>query len=169
MNPIAEMMKRYIRMPLKYALPLLFIGALVLVSTTGCTTTNTTQNIGASGSPAANAGVSVNLQSQGQTQSLGEFIQASSGHTYAVYQATIKNINAKNRDLNEFNFKLTDTKGNVYNVDLGSTAADGAMKSVTNTQPGEQIQGTIAFLIPQGATPKTITYDDGLDSITTNL
>jgi len=36
MNPIARMMKRYIKTPLKYALPLLFIGALVLVSTTGC-------------------------------------------------------------------------------------------------------------------------------------
>jgi len=37
MNPIVRMMKRYINMPLKYALPLLFIGALVLSSTTGCT------------------------------------------------------------------------------------------------------------------------------------
>ena len=37
MNPITRMMKRYIKMPLKYALPLLFIGSLVLVSTTGCT------------------------------------------------------------------------------------------------------------------------------------
>jgi len=31
MNPITRMMKRYIKTPLKYALPLLFIGALVLV------------------------------------------------------------------------------------------------------------------------------------------
>jgi hypothetical protein len=37
MNPIARMMKRYIKTPLKYALPLLFIGALVLVSISGCT------------------------------------------------------------------------------------------------------------------------------------
>jgi hypothetical protein len=37
MNPIIRMMKRYIKMPLKYALPLLFIGALVLSATTGCT------------------------------------------------------------------------------------------------------------------------------------
>jgi hypothetical protein len=36
MNPIVRMMKRYINLPLKYALPLLFIGALVLASTTGC-------------------------------------------------------------------------------------------------------------------------------------
>jgi hypothetical protein len=39
MNLIARMMKRYIKMPLKYALPLLFIGALVIASTTGCVTT----------------------------------------------------------------------------------------------------------------------------------
>jgi hypothetical protein len=37
MNPIIRMMKRYIKMPLKYALPLLFISALVLSATTGCT------------------------------------------------------------------------------------------------------------------------------------
>jgi hypothetical protein len=41
MNPITRMMKRYIKMPLKYALPLLFIGALVLVSISGCTSSST--------------------------------------------------------------------------------------------------------------------------------
>ncbi len=40
MNPIVRMMKRYIKMPLKYALRLLFIGALVLASTKGCTSSN---------------------------------------------------------------------------------------------------------------------------------
>ncbi len=43
MNPITRMMKRYIKTPLKYALPLLFIGSLALVSISGCTSsTNTT-------------------------------------------------------------------------------------------------------------------------------
>jgi hypothetical protein len=36
------MMKRYIKTPLKYALPLLFIGALVLVSISGCASPATT-------------------------------------------------------------------------------------------------------------------------------
>ena len=42
MNPISRMMKRYIKTPLRYALPLLFIGALVLVSISGCTSPSTT-------------------------------------------------------------------------------------------------------------------------------
>jgi hypothetical protein len=44
------MMKRYINMPLKYALPLLFIGLLVLVSISGCidNTTNTSPSPSAS-------------------------------------------------------------------------------------------------------------------------
>jgi hypothetical protein len=37
MNPIVRIMKRYIKMPLKKAPPLLFISALVLVSISGCT------------------------------------------------------------------------------------------------------------------------------------
>jgi len=36
MNPITKMMKRYINMPLKKALPLLFIYAILLVSITVC-------------------------------------------------------------------------------------------------------------------------------------
>jgi len=170
MNPIAKMMKRYIKTPLKYALPLLFIGALVLVATTGCTTTETTKNISGGGSSQAqNAGVDVTLQSQGMKQSLGEFITADTGKTYAVYYATVKNVNAKSRSINEFDFKLRDADGNVYEVDLGSTAANGAMKGVTSTQPGDKVQGTIAFLIPQGAKPKTVTYDDMFDKVTINV
>ena len=41
MNPIARMMKRFIKTPLRYALPLLFVGALVLVSISGCVSTPT--------------------------------------------------------------------------------------------------------------------------------
>jgi hypothetical protein len=37
MNPITRVMKRYSKTPLKYALPLLCIGAIVLVSISGCT------------------------------------------------------------------------------------------------------------------------------------
>ncbi len=44
MNPIARMMKRYINMPLKKALPLLFICAILLVSITGCTSSTNTSS-----------------------------------------------------------------------------------------------------------------------------
>lgn len=46
MNPIIRMMRRYIKTPLKYALPLLFIGALVLVSTSGCISPSNTSSSG---------------------------------------------------------------------------------------------------------------------------
>jgi hypothetical protein len=55
LNPITRMMKRYIKTPLKYALPLLFIGSLVLVSISGCTSsTNTTSSATPTATPAAN-------------------------------------------------------------------------------------------------------------------
>ena len=55
MNPIARMMKRYIKTPLKYALPLLFIGSLVLVSISGCTSTNNTATATPTATPRATA------------------------------------------------------------------------------------------------------------------
>ena len=61
MNQITRMMKRYIKTPLKYALPLLFVGALVLVSISGCVSTPTptvsptvTSSATATATPAAN-------------------------------------------------------------------------------------------------------------------
>jgi hypothetical protein len=42
MNPITRILKRYIKTPLRYALPLLFIGCIALVSISGCTSPATT-------------------------------------------------------------------------------------------------------------------------------
>ena len=50
------MMKRYIKMPLKKALPLLFIGALVLVA--GCTS-NVANNATSSNTPGTNTAMAV--------------------------------------------------------------------------------------------------------------
>jgi hypothetical protein len=62
MKSIARMMKRYVKTPLKYALPLLFIGALVLVSISGCTsTTNNTATNG--GHDQLLSAIAANIQS----------------------------------------------------------------------------------------------------------
>ena len=61
MNPITRMMKRYIKTPLKYALPLLFIGALVLVSISGCTSP-TNSNQAASPTPSTSASASASAR-----------------------------------------------------------------------------------------------------------
>jgi hypothetical protein len=51
MNPIARMMKRYIKTPLKYALPLILIGSLVLVSISGCTSSTSNPTATPSATP----------------------------------------------------------------------------------------------------------------------
>jgi hypothetical protein len=53
MNPITRMMKRYIKTPLKYALPLLFIGSLALVSISGCTSSTSSNQAAGNTSQAA--------------------------------------------------------------------------------------------------------------------
>ena len=62
MNQIARMMKRYINMPLKKALPLLFICALVLVATTGCTSSSNTTTSGFGNLAADNLASAINTK-----------------------------------------------------------------------------------------------------------
>ncbi len=51
-------MKRYIKTPLKYALPLLFIGALVLVSISGCTSPSSSNQVASNARTTANPTIS---------------------------------------------------------------------------------------------------------------
>jgi|BarGraNGADG00312_1021997.scaffolds.fasta_scaffold39581_1 hypothetical protein len=62
MNSIAKMMKRYINMPLKKALPLLFICALVLVATSGCTSSSNTTTSGFGNLAADNLASAINTK-----------------------------------------------------------------------------------------------------------
>jgi len=155
-------MKRYIKMPLKYALPLLFIGALVLTSTTGCTTT---QDASAMNVTAVKT-VKV-PQHWGSGLYAGE--NPTPGNKFVGYNVTLKNVNAKDRSVG-FNFwELRDTSGGVYQY--------GGQTSMTNittfgsyrTEPGDIVSGTLIFEVPKNATLKSLTYNDGITKIVTNL
>jgi hypothetical protein len=89
MNPITRMMKRYIKTPLKYALPLLFIGALVLVSISGCTSsTNTSTSSG--GGNAASVTDSINTAySHASFTVVTPFTQSKDSSGNTVYKGVV--------------------------------------------------------------------------------
>jgi uncharacterized lipoprotein YajG len=89
MNPIVKMMKSYIKMPLKYALSLLFICALALSATTGCTTQDTTQSVvnqsaDQSGQQTATNPISVTAKAAGTSMAIGSFYTPQSGYRDSV-------------------------------------------------------------------------------------
>jgi len=171
MNPVARMMKRYIKMPLKKALPLLFIGALVLVATTGCITNTMTQN--SSGGGSGNAGVAVKINSQQTASQIGSGYLVDTpqaGNKYVIFDLTVTNLNLKNQYIgNPYYFKLTTADGTVYEITSSSFLGTNALSGVQNTNPGEKVSGQIAFEIPQSATVTTLTYSDGINQVVTNL
>jgi hypothetical protein len=171
MNPIARMMKRYIKTPLKYALPLLFIGSLVLVATTGCVTSNTTQNSSGGGTGAA--GVAVKVNSMTTSSQLGSGFSVSTpnpGNTYLVFNVTVTNLNKNNFDIGDpYYFKLTTSDGTVYQYSSSSYLGNNALNDVSHTNPGEKVTGQVAFEIPQNAKATTLVYDDYVNRVTTNL
>jgi hypothetical protein len=170
MNPIVRMMKRYIKTPLKYALPLLFIGALVLVSISGCTS-STTQNANSSGG-SGSIGVKINSQTTVAqiSSTFGTMTTPAAGNTFVVFNVTCTNNNQQNQALGDpLFFKLTTKDGTAYDAS-GVWATDpSAIKTISNSNPGEHVTGNVAFEIPQSAVPQTLTYSDGLNQVVTNL
>ena len=172
MNPIARMMKHYVNMPLKKALPLLFICALVLVATTGCTS-NTTQNSTGGAGSTGEAGVGVKVNSATNYSQLGSGFSVSTpkaGYKYVVYDVTITNLNKKDFDIgNPYYFKLSTADGTAYQYSSASYYTSNELNSVSHTNPGEKTAGQVAFEIPQSAIPTQFVYNDYVNQVTTNL
>jgi hypothetical protein len=160
MNPITRMMKRYIKTPLKYAVPLLCIGVLVLsVSISGC-------------SKSADD-VALNVNSMTTSSQIGSYPLRSTpspGRTYIVFDVTVTNQNKNNLYLgNPFYFTLKTSDGTAYQFSPSSVQLENYLTSVSNTNPGDKVTGKIAFEIPQSATPSELTYSDLNGVVTTNL
>jgi len=158
-------------MPLKKALPLLFICAIVLVAVSGCTTQNTTQSAGnGSGGQSSGNPISVSIVPLGTSMQVGEFNTPKAGFEYVSYNATVKNNNVPNQGINPDFFSLKTSDGKVYDTDsaMFDQSVNG-FQSVTSSQPGNMVSGTIIFQIPTTATPSSILYNDYSHTITTTL
>ena len=162
MNPIARMMKRYIKMPLKYALPLLFIGALVLISTTGCI--SVTPGHGTPNAPTGagtNYDVSISAREVTSiTSAYGSlFKKATPGNKLVAIECSLKNNNVANLFTVWREWTAKDASGTLYqfnaNVDLIS---NGYPK--TTIQPGDTAKGIIPYEIPINAKIVSMRYTD---------
>ena len=174
MNPVARTMKQYIKTPLKYALPLLLIGALVLVSMSGClsrtgtsavSTATPTTAIGA----ASNSKISITASNQGVYVSDNQFIQPKAGNKYVQIYATVTNVNYPGEMIgNQLYFKLFDSKNEGHSPTTASFG-EGGLQSITTSNPGQKTAGTLIFEISQSATPVSLNYNDFTNDLTVTL
>jgi hypothetical protein len=181
MNPIVRTLKRYIKMPLKYALPLLFIGALVLVSTTGCTSETSTASVtpaatakatvAATAKPSSASYVAVKVNSRTTSSQIGTYpMQAtpSPGRTFAIFDVTVTNQNKNNLYMgNPLYFTLKTSDGTVYQYSSASYFLGNEINGVSNTNPGDKVTGQIAFEIAQSAKPTQLLYGDQIHGVVT--
>ncbi|MGZ7132017.1 MAG: DUF4352 domain-containing protein [Halobacteriota archaeon] len=152
----------------KIALVAVLLLVVASLSVGGCTTQNTTTQ-STQDTNALNItykAVSV-PQKHGSGNYAGE--RPAAGNKYVGYNATVKNVNAKDRSVAFNFFELRDTQGGVYQHD-GMTGMAGINKFGNyRTEPGDVVNGTLVFEVPQNATFKSLTYDDGATKIVTTL
>jgi hypothetical protein len=166
MNPITRMMKRYVKMPLKYALPLLFIGALVLVSATGCsapvsiTPGHATVSTAPSG-PGTNYDVSISARAVPvpTDEFGGNLTKPQSGYEYAAVQCSLKDNNVANLFTVWREWTAKDANGTLYNNDVSVVDIANAYPKTT-IQPGDTASGIITYQVPIGTKIVQMRYLD---------
>ncbi|MGZ4865562.1 MAG: DUF4352 domain-containing protein, partial [Halobacteriota archaeon] len=155
----------------RYALPLLFVCAILLVAITGCTSNTTTQNQSGGGTGTANVAVKINSVANKTQIGSGYLVSTpKAGSKYMVFDVTVTNLNEKSQDIgNPYYFKLSTKDGTAYEITSSSFLGDSQLKSVSNTNPGEKTSGTLAFEVPQSAIATKLTYNDYTNQVVTNL
>jgi len=134
------MLKRPIKTPLKYAVPFIFIGALVLVSMSGCLSRTSTSSLptataAAADGTASNSRISVTASYEGVYVSDNQFIQPKAGNKYVQIYVTVTNVNFPDEMIgNQFYFKLFDSKNEGHTPTTASFGEVGCKASAIQIQ-----------------------------------
>jgi hypothetical protein len=147
MNSIVRMMKRYIKTPLKYALPLLFISALVLSATTGCVTTTTNTSSSDSNKKDVSNGLVISAKAVSPSpQSMGG-VTPKSGNVYVVYNCTVKNTGAAGVDITAAYWHLKGPNGYYDAIDKLPVVAP-EFSHIDKSSVGDVASGYVYFEVP---------------------
>jgi hypothetical protein len=152
--------------------PITAIAVLVLVvaflSVAGCTTQQQTTQSG-NATPATTADMSVAAKVVQTPQQIGGETPRP-GYKFVAYNCTVKNINAQNRPIAPNYWSLMDTGGRVYNISgLTIVQSLNPFGGTSHSQPRDVISGPVFFEVPQNATLKSLTYNDGSTNIVTTI
>ncbi|MFZ0926669.1 MAG: DUF4352 domain-containing protein [Halobacteriota archaeon] len=123
-----------------------------------------------SGGGSGNAGIAVKVNSQQTASQIGTYSTPAAGNEFIIFNVTVTNLNQDNELLGNPNFfKLTTADGAVYQYSSSTFSAPNALQGVQNTNAGDKVSGVVAFEVPQGAIAKTLTYNDDINVVVTNL
>ena len=138
------------------------------LSIAGCTSQQqTTQSVG--NATQENAAMSVSVKPVTLSQQISTETPRP-GYEFVAYNCTVKNINAQNRPIAPNYWSLMDTGGRVYNISgLTIVQSLNPFGGTSHSQPGDVISGPVFFEVPQNATLKSLTYNDGSTNIVTTI
>jgi len=140
----------------------LFMVASLLVA--GCTTSTNTKDTNA---------LNITYKAVQVPQKYGSGTYAGetpkSGYKFIGYNVTVKNVNAKDGGFAYNDWELRDAQGGVYQADGRSGMVGFQTISYIRTEPGDVVNGTLVFEVPQNAQQKSLTYNDGVTKIVTTL
>ncbi len=140
---------------------------LFVLAVAGAGCTSSTQTAQASGS---SKDLMLTVTPLGEQTTIGSISKAAAGNKFALYNAVLKNKDVKNLSINPIWFDLHLSNGSSVRINGFAWAfTDGRFLVTHGTEPGDTVNGTIVFAIPQTAKPVAIEYNDGFRNVTANL
>jgi hypothetical protein len=119
---------------------------------------------GDEGITASNSNLSLTVNSAKGFLSTEPYAQADDGNILVMVYANLTNKDSTSKWITSFYLKLTGSDNIDYEASMLVDSSDS-----TELSRNEKMDMYAAFEIPEGVTPKALTYDDGTDSITVNL
>lgn len=156
---------------------------VVVVSTSGCIQTPTTSNLtnvtqivnlttptgNASQAPVEVGVINITATAASAPSEAGLFAPRQ-GSQFVYYNVTLTNINATDRPASPLFFTARDSANTSYSVDLKTfDPTIHGFPAATLTRPGDVVNGTIVFQVPQNTTLTTLIYNDHLSEETIPL
>jgi hypothetical protein len=146
----------------KLAIIIVFV-VIASLSIAGCTKQQLTAQVQ---TPSGSSNIAVTINSQQTANQIGSGFFAGTpqaGNKFLIFDVTVTNQNENNWPIGSpLYFKLTTADHSVHQYSSSTYyLGANALTLVSGTNPGEKVTGQIAFEIPQSATAKTLTYNDG--------
>lgn len=92
------------------------------------------------------------------------YVNDPANYQYIKVPVFAKNVGFTTQHVNSLYFSIIDSSGRTYNVDTATYSLGNGFEA-TNLQPGTNIDGWLAFIVPKSEQELTLVYSDGFSGV----
>jgi hypothetical protein len=152
---------------IKKLLAIILLVTVASLSIAGCTSQQQTMQSGGNPTPEKTGAVTVSATKIGEKMVISSAARVTPlpGEKFILYNVKVKNVNEERGMVDLTFFTLFDASGSSYAIADVTTLQELNPIHHEVTSPGDMMNGTIVFQIPQDAQPTNLQYQDTITTV----